>query len=411
MEQTEIKPLLQRKIFGHSSAKQFNPYSQNVLRQLSFCHTARLGLHVYQCNNCPHKHHQYHSCGNRHCPNCGGLKREQWLQDRMSELLPTSYFHIVFTLPQQLRSLVMGNRKLLFNLLFEASNHTLRTLGLDEKYLGATPGIISVLHTNGQDLTFHPHVHCIVTGGGFSKDEKWVVQKRKNGNFLFPRRAMEKIFKGYFLEKLQLLHKKRKLQVESEDYFTNIIKEVAYIKWNVYAKAPFAGPQQIIEYLGRYTHKVAISTNRITQITDTSITFRYKDYRDGNKQKLMTLSHEEFLRRFEQHILPKRFVKIRHSGFLSHQNKNERLEKICKQLKIAIPPPKVELPVVVLAAIKYGVDIAQCSVCKTGRMQLVGSFVNISAHGVRLVNAENLPRGRASPRAMKMLDKSLLFEK
>jgi len=234
MQQADIKQLLQQKIFGHPSAKQFNPYSQSVLKKLSDCHTARIGVHVYKCDSCNHTHHQYHSCGNRHCPNCGGLKREQWLQDRMSELLPTSYFHIVFTLPQQLRSIAMGNRKLIFNLLFEASNHTLRCLGSDEKYLGATPGIISVLHTNGQDLTFHPHVHCIVTGGGLSEDEKWVVQKRKNGSFLFPRRAMEKIFKGYFLEKLQMLYSNEKLKIENGVFFKDLIRQVGCIKWNVY---------------------------------------------------------------------------------------------------------------------------------------------------------------------------------
>ena len=397
MEQPEIKRLLQAKIFAHSSTKQFNTYSQNVLKQLSNCHTIKLGMHVYQCNHCHHQHYQYHSCGNRHCPNCGGLKREQWLQDRVSELLPTTYFHIVFTLPQQLRSIAMGNRKAVFNLLFEASTYTLKKLGADEQYLGATPGIISVLHTNGQDLTFHPHVHCIVTGGGLSKAEKWIKEKRQNGNFLFPRRPMEKIYKGYFLEKLQVLHQQKALKVEDEKGFNKTIQQVRYIKWNVYAKAPFAGPQQIIEYLGRYTHKVAISTNRIQEITDHTITFSYKDYQDGNKQKLMTLSHEEFLRRFEQHILPKGFVKIRHSGFLSHQHKGKRLAMICEQLNIATPPPKVKLPVSVLAAAKYGVDITQCSICKTGKLVLVATYINIAKEDVHLVNADEL-HTRGSPR-------------
>ena len=397
MEQPEIKRLLQTKIFAHSTTKQFNAYSQNVLKQLSNCHTIKLGVHVYQCNHCRHQHYQYHSCGNRHCPNCGGLKREQWLQDRMSELLPTTYFHIVFTLPQQLRSIAMSNRKAVFNLLFEASNYTLKKLGADEKYLGGTPGIISVLHTNGQDLSFHPHIHCIVTGGGLSKEEKWIKEKRKNGNFLFPRRAMEKIYKGYFLEKLQALHNEKKLQIEDEKSFLNAIQQVRYIKWNVYAKAPFAGPQQIIEYLGRYTHKVAISTNRIKEITEDRITFSYKDYQDGNKQKLMTLSHEEFLRRFEQHILPKGFVKIRHSGFMSHQHKGRRLAMICEQLNIAVPPPKVKLPVSVLAAAKYGVDITVCSICKIGKLVLVVTYINIAKEGVHLVNANEL-HTRGSPR-------------
>ncbi|MBS1643395.1 MAG: IS91 family transposase, partial [Bacteroidetes bacterium] len=355
MEQAEIKQLLQQKIFNHPSAKQFNAYSQAVLKKLSACHTIKLGMHLYQCNHCQHQHYQYHSCGNRHCPNCGGLKREQWLQDRMSELLPTTYFHIVFTLPHQLRSLAMGNRKAMFNLLFEASTYTLRKLGQEERYLGGTPGIVSILHTNGQDLTFHPHVHCIVTGGGLSNNGKWRKEKRANGNFLFPRRAMEMIFKGYFLDKLQALFTSKKLKTKDAKGFENTLQTVRYIKWNVYAKRPFGGPQQVLEYLGRYTHKVAITTHRILNISDTDITFKYKDYQDGNKQKEMTLSHEEFLRRFEQHILPKGFVKIRHSGFLSHQHKTKRLKSICQQLAIAPPPPKVKLPVSVLAMMKYGV--------------------------------------------------------
>lgn len=401
MEQAVIKQRLQSSIFGHPSAKQFNAYSQNVLKKLSVCHTVKLGMHVYQCKACHHRHYQYHSCGNRHCPNCGGLKREQWLQDRMSELLPTTYFHIVFTLPQQLRSIAMGNRKVVFNLLFEASTYTLRKLGQDEKYLGGTPGIISVLHTNGQDLSFHPHIHCIVSGGGLSKEGKWIKEKRANGNFLFPRRAMEKIFKCYFLEKLLYLKNTKQLKVEDETSFEQTLQTVRFKKWNVYAKRPFGGPQQVLAYLGRYTHKVAITTHRILQIAETEITFKYKDYKDGNKPKEMTLSHEEFLRRFEQHILPKGFVKIRHSGFLSHRNKTERLENICKQLEIAPPPPKVKLPVAVLAMMTYGVDIGLCTVCKTGRIERVASYINIAKEGVQLVNVSEL-QNRGSPRKLQI---------
>jgi hypothetical protein len=327
------------------------------------------------------------------------LKREQWLQDRISELLPTTYFHIVFTLPQELRSLAMGNRKVVFSLLFEASTYTLRKLGQDEKHLGGTPGIISILHTNGQDLTFHPHVHCIVSGGGIDKAGNWKKEKRANGNFLFPRKAMEKIFKCYFLEKLLYLKNTKQLKVEDETSFEKTLQTVRFKKWNVYAKRPFGGPQQVLAYLGRYTHKVAITTHRILQITETEITFKYKDYKDGNKPKEMTLSHEEFLRRFEQHILPKGFVKIRHSGFLSHQNKTARLENICQQLKIAPPAPKVKLPVAVLAMMKYGVDIGLCTVCKTGRIERVASYINIAKEGLQLVNVSEL-QNRGSPRKL-----------
>jgi len=268
---------------------------------------------------------------------------------------------------------------------------------MDEKYLGGIPGIISILHTNGQDLTFHPHVHCIVSGGGLSKDGRWKKEKRAKGNFLFPKRAMEKIFKCYFLEKVIEFYKSQNLQIEDEKMFFQTLNEVKYIKWNVYAKKPFGGPWQVLAYLGRYTHKVAITTHRILNISDTEITFCYKDYKDGNKEKLMTLSHEEFLRRFEQHILPKGFVKIRHSGFLSHQNKTERLEIICKQLEIEPPPPKVKLQVSVLAMMKYGVDISQCSVCHKGKLVLQATYVNVASQGVHLVNTAEL-HSRGSPR-------------
>ncbi len=399
MEQAEIRQKLQQKIFNHQSVKTFNPYSQAVLKKLSACHTVKLGVHHYRCNSCHHQHYQYHSCGNRHCPNCGGLKREQWLIDRQSELLPTTYYHVVFTLPQELRSLAMGNRKVVFNLLFEASTYTLRKLGQDEKYLGGTPGIVSILHTNGQDLSFHPHVHCIVSGGGIDKAGNWKKEKRANGNFLFPRKAMEKIFKCYFLEKLLYLKNTKQLKIEDETGFEKTLQAVRFKKWNVYAKCPFGGPQQVLAYLGRYTHKVAITTHRILQITEAEITFKYKDYKDGSKPKEMTLSHEEFLRRFEQHILPKGFVKIRHSGFLSNQHKTERLENICKQLEIAPPPPKVKLPVAVLAMMKYGVDIGLCTICKTGRIERVASYINIAKEGVQLVNVSEL-QNRGSPRKL-----------
>lgn len=232
-----------------------------------------------------------------------------------------------------------------------------------------------------------------------SSEGKWQVERRKQGNFLIPRRAMEKIFKGYFLNKIQQYHQQKLLKIEDENIFHELIQKVSFKKWSVYVKASFGGPQQIMEYLGRYTHKVTISTHRIKAITDDSITFSYKDYQDKHKQKLMTLSHEEFLRRFEQHILPKGFVKIRHSGFLSHQHKGERLKLICEQLQIATPPKKVALPVAVLAAMKYGVDIKKCSMCKDGRMELVATYVNVANKGVELVQVDQFrPRCRASPR-------------
>jgi Putative transposase/Transposase zinc-binding domain len=397
-ELATIRQLLQTQIFSAAKHQSFNSYSKAIFSKISKCHTAAIGLHYLQCNatHCNHAHTQYHSCQDRHCPNCGGLKREQWLQDRMSELLPTTYFHIVFTLPQELRSLVMGNRKVLFNLLFDAAHHTLNTLGQDARFIGGKPGIVSILHSNGQDLSFHPHVHCIVSGGGINVQGLWVKEKRANGMFLFPRRAMEKIYKTYFLQQLAKLVASKKVLVKDAQVHAGMLENIGNKKWNVYAKAPFGGPAQIVEYLGRYTHKVAITAHRITSITSTHISFHYKDYSDGSKRKEMTLTYAEFLRRFEQHILPKRFVKIRHAGYLSHQGKNARIAALHRQLQLPKPMPKVIIPFSIQMLQRTGTDYSLCPHCKKGTMQITASFININ--GV-LINVEKLgqQRNKASP--------------
>ena len=398
MEQllNERRHLLQKKIFAHPEVKGFNSYSQGVLSRLSRCHTAAIGVHQYRCSNqsCRHLHYQYHSCGNRHCPGCGAMKRSQWVEDRMGELLPTTYFHLVFTLPQELRSLCMGNRKLLFGLLFKSAQHTIVTLSKDEKYMGARPGIVSILHTNGQDLSFHPHIHNIVSGGGIDAGGKWIKEKRSNGRFLFPHRAMEKIYKGYFLEQVRKYIANGSLKYADLETIEKILSVVGQKKWNVYAKAPFGGPAQIIEYLGRYTHKVAITAQRIIEISDSHISFKYKDYVDGNEQKIMTLSHAEFLRRFEQHILPKGFVKIRHAGYLHPKGKMDRIGAVCSQLKLPAPMQRVHTPVALQLLMQTGNDITLCPVCKKDKMELIKTL--ICHHGC-LVDAAQL-RNRGSPK-------------
>ena len=245
----DIRQLLQQKIFGHPCVHQFNPYSRAVFNRLRICHTAGIGVHHVKCNSntCNHQQYQYHSCGDRHCPNCGGMKKEQWLQDRMSELLPTSYYHLVFTIPQELRSLVMGNRTVLFNLLFDASHHTINVLSADKRWLGAKPGIVSILHTNGQDLSFHPHIHSIVSGGGIDVAGLWVKEKRISSNFLFPKQLMEKTYKDYFLKRLTTLLKQQKIKPTGLTALENTIAHLSTIRWNVHAKAPFGGPAQILE--------------------------------------------------------------------------------------------------------------------------------------------------------------------
>lgn len=362
---------LQNKLFAHPFIQSFNPYSKAVFNKLNHCHTAHIGMHRFQCDQgaCGFQHWQYHSCGNRHCPNCGAFKKEQWIDFKTSELLPTAYYHVVFTLPHELNPLIMGNRKLLFDLLFQASAHTLLTLGKDEKYLGAETGFTSILHTWGQDLSFHPHIHCIVSAGGI-KEGKWIKEKRVNNKFIFPQGSMQMIYKGFVMEHLRKLYKQKLLQVD-ESVFKDLLTTIGYKKWNVYAKSPFGGPAQVVEYLGRYTHKIAITRHRILEMNDTHIQFRYKDYADGDTVKEMTLTHQEFLRRFEQHILPKRYVKIRNFGYLRNYGKTSRLQALRKTMSLAPMPPRVAVSVRQRMLEKYGKDISICPTCNKGTMMLM----------------------------------------
>lgn len=389
-------------IFNHPCLQSYNVYSKNIFSQLYRCHTAAMGMHHYKCNdeNCHHTHYQYHSCGNRHCPHCGGLKKEQWIENLTAQLFPTAYYHVVFTLPHEFNRLILGNRKEMFTLLFEAASQTLLQFATDEKYLGATGGITAVLHTWGQDLSFHPHLHCIVSGGGV-KDKRWVGAKRTNNKFLFPVAAIKKVYKGIFLKKLRMLLTKGQLQTEGIAV-EELLQQAGYKSWNVYAKAPFAGVASVVEYLGRYTHKVAITKYRILSITQTDITFGYKDYSDGSKQKEMTVSITEFLRRFELHFLPKRYVKIRHYGFLQNHGKTNRLNAVRKNMKLSPLPPKVQVPVALRMLEQYGHDISLCPKCKQGKLILI-AIIYPGQHTVRLsaavttINEQVMLRNKASP--------------
>jgi hypothetical protein len=361
-----------QKVFGKATSLPFNSYSQQVFCKLHDCHTAAIGMHTYRCSDpdCKHLHRQYHSCGNRHCPNCGGLKKEQWVEDLTADLLPTAYYHVVFTLPHELHSIILGNRKELFKLLFDAASKTLLQFAKDPKYLGAKCSITAILHTWGQQLSFHPHLHCIVSGGGANAEGRWIDAKRKNDKFLFPVKAMQPVYKAIFLKDLRILILKSKLQLTGIDT-EKLIKEAGYKKWNVYAKHPFGNVASVVEYLGRYTHKIAITSHRIIGINDGNVNFKYKDYADAGKQKEMALSIPEFLRRFELHILPKRFVKIRHYGLLQNHGKIKRLNAIREQLKIGPLPLKVQVPVSQRMLEKYGKDITLCPKCNRGKLVLI----------------------------------------
>ena len=352
---------------------------QKVLQRLQTCRTASMGYHLYRCSDddCQHIKYQYHSCRDRHCPNCGAVKKQEWIEARMQELLPVKYYHVVFTLPHELNSLVMGHRKLLYKLLFEASSQTLLSFAQDPQYLGALPGIISVLHTWGQSLSFHPHIHCIVSGGGIDADAEWKNAKKNSYRFLFPVKAMSIVYRAKFLQALQHLIDAGEVTlpaVGSGKSEAKQLLDILYKKdWIVYAKAPLAGPHAVIEYLGRYTHKVAISNHRIMDIDEqnNTVTFAYKDYADGNKQKQMTLDSKEFVRRFTQHILPKGFTKIRTYGYLANRNRRNRINAVLVKMKLPLHKGLVKIPIQVRLLEQYGINITMCPCCNQNTMQLL----------------------------------------
>ena len=313
--------------------KGINGWQLRTLGALMRCRTAAMGGHKDACTTCGTVQFSYNSCRNRHCPKCQGHKREEWIAARERELLPVPYFHLVFTLPSELNQLAMYDPRAVYDSLFAATWSTLNCFGHDPKHLGAQTGMISILHTWGQQLTLHPHLHCIVPGGGLSKKGYW-KQARSKGKFLFPVKAMSRVFRARSLEQLRQRCKPEQA----------LLNELYKKNWVVYAKRPFAHPMQVVEYLGRYTHKVAISNHRIVKVDSNSIVFNYKDYRNGAKKQQLQLSHGEFVRRFAMHILPRGFVRIRHYGILSSTGKIKSLPtiraQIPKQREQAPPEPR-----------------------------------------------------------------------
>lgn len=387
----KLRSQLQNLVFKRGIDQSNNPYSKATFRSLSQCHTAQQGVHMLRCSDsdCGFLHYQYQNCGNRHCPNCGGMRRQQWLEDKTSELLPTAYYHLVFTLPHELNSLTMGNRKSMYDLLLKASSYTILTLTRDEKWLGASPGIISILHTWGQDMSFHPHVHCIVSGGGVVEEKGeamyWKKEQRTKHDFLIPKAILQDVFKAYYLKQLRKMLAEGALKYPKDAAFSveKVLETIGYKQWNVYAKKPFGGPKQVLEYLGRYTHKVAITAHRILSIDAErqTITFKYKDYhKRGTKDEaqVMTLSIPEFIRRYEQHFLPKGYVKIRNYGYLRNHKKGERMRALFRLLHLPPAPPKVQIPASQRMLEQHGIDILACPSCKVGRLELLARY----QHGV-----------------------------
>jgi hypothetical protein len=343
-----------------------------ILRALCACRTIALGGHLFLCSHCQREHFVAHSCRNRHCPQCQGNRARQWLEAQAQCLLPVPYFHMVFTLPHALNPLIRQNQRALFNLLFDAVNRTLLKFG--RQRLRAEIGVTAVLHTWGQTLIDHYHLHCIVTGGGLALDgSQWV---KTPAHFLFPVRALGKMFQGKFCAGLQKLYARKQLEfhgqlqsLKEESQFQKLMRQATSKRWVVYAKRPFAGPRQVLKYLSRYTHRVAISNHRLLAVNTTTVAFRYRDYADASKPKVMSLGTIEFVRRFCLHLLPERFVKIRHYGFLRNRGRKTRIEQARRLLPTA-DPPKSTTPQVKEPAQRL------CPVCQHGVLVFVREILS-----------------------------------
>lgn len=371
----ELADIFRRHGERYRATHRLLPYQHRLMRAIEQCRTAALGGHVEQCSHCQHRRIAYNSCRNRHCPKCQNLARAQWLARRTGELLPVEYFHVVFTIPSTLYDLAWQNKQLVYKLLFQASAKTLQTIAADPKHLGAAIGFFSILHTWGQNLQLHPHIHCVATGGGIAPDgSRWISTKP---GFFLPVRVLSRLFRRLLLEALQKAFHAKQLSFHAaieplaqQDAFAKLLRTLSEREWVVYAKPPFGGPQQVLEYLGRYTHRVAISNRRLLAFDGEQVTFQYKDYRRSGreKHKRMTLAADELIRRFMLHSLPPGFQRVRHYGFLASSRKRRQLA-LARQLLQVLQNPVAPQPgeiAAAMAAILQPIHI--CPVCRTGTM-------------------------------------------
>jgi hypothetical protein len=370
----EVAQIIDKYRHGLEDRGKLTSHQKKVFTNLQQCRTAALGYHKNKCDNpdCSYEHISFNSCRDRHCPKCNGLRREKWVRMRTRDLLPVKYYHVVFTVPDSLHRLFLEQPVLMQNLLFASAWQTIRQFGTDHKHLGAKMGMIAVLHTWGQNLSFHPHVHCLVPAGGITPQGCW-RNTRSEGKYLFPVKSMSKVFRGKLTDGLIRLHESGRIQMD-----TPFISGKKYIhplyrkKWVVYAKLPMHNAQQVVEYIGRYTHRIAISNHRIKAMENDRVKFSAKDYRTSRVVEL-DLDAVEFLRRFALHILPSGFIKIRHYGILSPRLKSAALESVREPLH-AEEPEVLEtgsFSVYEWLAKLYGLDAGVCPQCKTGRMRLI----------------------------------------
>ena len=357
---------------------------RRVMNAIEVCRTAVLGGHLERCDQCDHERNAFNSCRDRHCPKCQSLARARWIEDRKAELLEVPYFHVVFTVPEEIAAITLQNKRVVYGILFRATAETLSTIAADPRHLGAEIGFFAVLHSWGQNLMFHPHLHCVVPGGGLSpQGDRWVSCKP---DFFLPVRVLSRLFRRLFLESLQKAFDSGKLQFfgalepfRQRAAFTRHLATLKKREWVVYAKAPFAGPEQVLDYVGRYTHRVAISNNRLLDMEDDQVRFRWKDYRQGDQAKTMTLTAHEFIRRFLLHVLPNGLRRIRYYGFMGNRHRKERLT-VCRRLlgmHVAEHNTTESLPKADYLD-RYedltGRSLRQCPQCRRGNMVVIRIF-------------------------------------
>ena len=341
---------------------------RRVMGAIEACRTAALGGHVARCGDCGHTAISYNSCRNRHCPKCQAGAAREWLEARAADLLPVEYFHVVFTLPAPVAAIAFQNKAVVYALLFEAAAATLKTIGADPKHLGAEIGATMVLHTWGQTLTHHPHVHCIVPGGGLAPDGRnWIACRP---GFFLPVRVLSRLYRRLFLEKLGTAHRAGKLNFFNDlapladaKLFATAMAPLRRAEWIVFAKRPFAGPDQVLTYLSRYTHRIAISNRRLVGLDDTHVAFSWRDYAHGSKTKVMRVHAHEFLRRFLLHVLPDGFQRIRHVGFLANGHRKAKLVTIRRALAVAVAPICADLGDEAPAAVANEATTLPCPCC------------------------------------------------
>lgn len=367
--------------FLRSHGAHLSPSQRRVFSDIQACRTAALGGHVGACDACGHREISYNSCRNRHCPKCQALARAQWLEQRAAELLPISYFHVVFTLPAEVAALALQNKKLLYGMLFEAASQTLTEVAANPRHLGAEIGILAVLHTWGQNLMHHPHLHCVVSGGGLTPDgTRWRASRKY---YFLPVRVLSRVFRNKFRALLQRAFQRGELGFFGElqsladpDAFRRFLTAATQREWVVYAKRPFGDATCVLKYLARYTHRVAISNRRLLAYRDGQVTFCYKDYAQQSRQRTMTLPAGEFIRRFLLHVLPSGFMRIRHYGYLANRHRRQKLA-VCRRLlgvlPLAIPELPPEKPSDHARDCQLE-DAPRCPACRTGRLRVIDRF-------------------------------------